>query len=803
MTTSYIGVSISVHQAATIVTPVQQVGSKRLGHLSDFATKAHPRTGKKITGWQWDRTAWPLGALENQEAIVKGIWDAVPSGIPSNYFQSGIGYGADLEVNSIGLFPSSGQANNMFRPWYAELNHGTYFDGPQEAFIFSDDVETQYATFNATVSGIPQSFGITRLSNFVKPATPIQVRQYKWNDDEAKYDISIDFRQRTQFTGKLDIDGNELPTIHPTNSHILFHNADVSEPEFVVVYSGAIPSGTQNALPEIILNDQFSQAMGNSSDIPTSLEVLGTVTTDENQQFHLRFSPLDEDKPITIYSYATNSGAASGLYTVYSGVQIDETLTTNQVNIDYDLGLARFGLAVLSGSNTVPSIGDTVAAEYFRTVEIQYEPDPSIDTLIAHEANVNPLYRHDGRDFLYLTTGDEDPATIELSAETALISADKYGPVYIGNAYTPIVAEVKGLGGQVIEGASVDFEITSSFLIGDFGSGVSTTTGTTNQNGKARVFYYPPNSIDGISETVLSGQITVDNSPTVPAGLTQTTTFRTDQIIIEGGEEDVYLYQIHSDDEILGILYSGVDSGNVTAQVEEYYRRFFLEHGIYGPTGLDESTLLPDTYAVDWEASRRLLWDLARPTIFGVGDGRRVITTVLSSGALNPHTLASGAIVPVQPVLLVAQSETEYDVIFDTSSNTIPVPSGSGPLNSYLVVAPSIVKMQASTYSRRTGSTITSNEIDVVIGIPPYAEGVWEVDLLNSVIDDEINPLLTSLMEGKNVPLGWRIRSSNVTLAAALDAVTFLDINPTYTIDIFDVDVVPAVGFQLTVSGSA
>jgi len=67
-------------------------------------------------------------------------------------------------------------------------------------------------------TGMTQSFGIVQLGSFIKTGSPVQVRQYQWDNQQAKYKVAIDFRQRTHFTGKLDIDGNELNTQHPINN---------------------------------------------------------------------------------------------------------------------------------------------------------------------------------------------------------------------------------------------------------------------------------------------------------------------------------------------------------------------------------------------------------------------------------------------------------------------------------------------------------------------------------------------------------------------------------------------------------
>ena len=117
-----------------------------------------------------------------------------------------------------------------------------------------------------------------------------------------------------------------------------------------------------------------------------------------------------------------------------------------------------------------------------------------------------------------------------------------------------------------------------------------------------------------------------------------------------------------------------------------------------------------------------------------------------------------------------------------------------------MLIGPTLVKMQAYAYNTRLRRNIYSNEIQINIDIPSYAKGVWEVELLNTLTDDEISPLLNSAMEGKMVPFGWRIRSTNITLAAAIDAVTFLDKNQTYNADLWDLDTATPLWNQFEVA---
>ena len=175
--------------------------------------------------------------------------------------------------------------------------------------------------------------------------------------------------------------------------------------------------------------------------------------------------------------------------------------------------------------------------------------------------------------------------------------------------------------------------------------------------------------------------------------------------------------------------------------------------------------------------------------------------------ALDPHLFQQNAWVPMRPMLVEDVAAGVYDVIYDTSIYDMPVPSGttgpvtSGGLYSYFVVAPTSVDIQASVYNSRIGREIYSNTITVDISIPDYMNGVWELEEINQLEIDEISSLLTeAVASGQKIPLGWRLKTSNIVLAGALDGVTFLDVNPRYNANVWDEDDVTPLGHEVNVS---
>jgi hypothetical protein len=793
-----LGQQISVDPTATVGIPPTFAGSTFLGHQSDYINTAHPGTGNKILGWQWDKRVWAAREFENQETLVAGVLDPTTSGLDSSYFQSGIGAGEDLKLTDIVELPSSGlNAAGIRRLWSPVINHGYFYDFEQGHYLHSDDAEVQYPTYTGVVQGIATDLNEIRLDDSLKPGNPVTARQYVWNSSRSKYDVSIDFTKKANFTGLRDDTGARQDTFSTPKDTVLFENIDPTDPEFTVVYSGDHQTATGDKLPIVIFNDQFVQEIGSGS-VPADLDLLGISTGADRERFHLTWSPVDTTQPINIYSWTVSSG----IINQWEAVVVDTTATISglQAFVDPDLGIIEFGDTTVSGE-LIPSGGSFVGAHYWRTVELAYEPEYSVDTVTAAEANINPLHRQSYQGFVYLSTEDEEPVSLELSARLPVISTDIFGPLYVGGSSAAIVATVKGAREQLIEGQTVTFEMTGVLQTGSFSGNASSVTATSDQNGEATSHFFSPSGTDEMGESVEAAEMTVDNSPTIPSGATQTTTFRTTTLPVAGTEEDIFLYQVWTDDPLQGLLDPSVALESQD-QIDEYYRQFFVNEDIWGATGMTSSGVTT-AEAISWEDSHRLLWGLSRPLLFGAnaGAGRRTIVTVLDSGALNPHTYETGAIVPIQPSVIQKISDTDYDLIFNSSSADMPVPTGY--LHSYQVISPTVVTLRASVYNRTLGRTILSNEIQIRIDIPPYAKGLWEVDLLNGLAQSEISSLITSAMEGEKVPLGWRLRSSNVTLAGALNGVTFLDTNVPYDIDLWDTASGIALRQEVTVTGVA
>lgn len=775
----------------TALTPAAaQVGGSlyptSLGSRSKYISVENPYTGNKIEGWKWDERIWPDDNLENWSAYVPAIWDATTSGITTTYFQSGIGDGNDLALSEIQETTASGLSFSVVvseaaaqKVWTPIVYHGYYYDYDEEDYLFSDDSEVVYPTYSGLISGISQNLNTVQLPSFPKIGAPIKATKYQWDSSISKYTENIDYRKRAYFTGLLDEDLARQETWDSDRNSILYHLIDSANPEFIVSYSGLTASGIT---PSVIFNGQCVDEIGTItiSGIPdfTTLDILGYATGVANQQLRLTYVPIDKTSPLRIFSWLQSTSGGISEYKEWSPVQSGISITGDKAIVDYDLGIIEFGDS--ASLENVPTIGSTIGAYYYNTVRVEYEPEDTRDTVFAVEANINPVCRSSGRGFVYLTPRIEDPASITLASNLTEMSTDKYGPLYIGSTYAPIVATVTGNNGNLLEGVIVEFRITSDPAVGSFGNSETIIYATTNENGQATVYYTPPQQIADIGENIEADHVTIDGSPSVPGHpeITETTTLQTSALLIEASDppDDVYVYGVYDDDPLVGVLYTGVAS-DAQSQINEYYRRYFDENQIYGPTGLTVSGVTSSA-AIDWEDRHRILWDLARPSIYeqNSGMGTRKLIAEYSYDALNPHNpTVSGAWVPKQPFRIDTIGSSTYDVVFDTTSVSMPVPTGT--LNSYLLIAPTVIYFQAFTYSDILNRDISSNEIQVKLDIPDYMNGTWLISGINNMNIGELSSLIVEAMEGKKLPLGFRLRSSTITLAAALDGVTYLDAN--------------------------
>jgi len=739
----------------TQVTIYRRVGDgPAIGTKSKWDDTPFPATNKDIDGWHFDERRWG-GLLDDNEAhFVPVLWDPSTVGITDN-IETGIGDNNDLLVTKVQ--PRSHDFENV---WHPQIYHGYYYSEDNEFYLHSDDGVIDYPTFSGLV---PSGGNSVQLSHTPKPGVPLIARGYKWSESDGVYLPDRTIRKRTEFTGQFTASGELLAQ---EGNIVFWENVNTSQSEWFLDDSTNPPTAIFNQQIVEQVGEFYTSTSGLDQAEIDLLDTFGISNAQDNQQFTLKYSPIDRTSEVKIFSDFLGSDNR-----VYTEVQEFSQGGINEFKLDYDLGIVEFGTVASGG---VPPYGSTLRAAYYKTVGIEYEPQNSRDYIEDVEANLNPVRRFTGDGFVFLRNRALDVSRLELKAVLPEITKNFFGPLLIGNSFASLQAIAYSKDNEVIEGQDITFEILS-MDIGSFGAS-QTTTAVTNGRGEATTLYNPPRTIDqlgGITNNVITtasgSQLFLDDYQ--PAST----------------DNALFLFQIAREDLVLGLPKSGL---------RNYYEDFLIKEGTPGPE-IDFPLDLTENFAwlgsavenqIKWEVWHREVHELATPITYEEGDlrtGKKSVIAELDTTAINPHTGDAPALVPVQPIgLTITESGTAVDFAATLSDIT-----SSSLQKSYLVVGPTKVRLRAKTLNKRTNTVILSNVIEILIDIPDSAKGLLDIDTINSVpsgllanahffdqAGTNLDPV--ELVESGLLPIGWRLRSPSITIASALDGVTILDLNP-------------------------
>lgn len=717
------GISINTDTQLAVIRSQGQL--PLIGTDSEFVTTAHPATGNKIQGWKWDERVWASELELNNVEFAPSIWDPTVDGLLPSDFQSGIGDNNDLKVTEVRRLYPSGTAT-----WSPIVYHGYYYDQDQENYLFSDDSVIDIVPSGQTTAGL----NYMTLSFEPKPGIPIIGARYEWDNLNGQYKYDVILRKKGKFTGSKNLDGSRKDTLNE-NGDLVHANVDTTKDELWVDY--------ENSPPTIWLSDNYIEEHGvaPASGVLDNMEQLGTSTGQNNEEFHTLYSPVASG--IHIVSYTGN--------TFLTWTVVDSINNPGECEFDYDLGIVRFG----EGAGYHPVAGESVAAHYSSSIAVEYEKKLGRNTVEAIEADLNPMGRSASSGFIYVKRKIIDPASIVLEADTTLISSNFYGPVYLGS-FVNLIATVRSSSGDVVDGEEVTFTIGNGF--GGFSGGEDEISALTNFNGEATTIFSAPRNIRNIGGI---GEYVVINSPNAGE-----TTIVLSGVNLSGDPTSWYIYKTYTDDPILG-----VDSA------KEYYISYFAEEGITGPTADD----LNDDGS-GWENTHRLLVGLLTPAVYGAAfrNGKKQLLVTYDTSAIHPHTFQPGAFIPVRPTSYSLNGDGGIEVVV---SGVLDVPGAAvssginNRLAGYFIAGPTIATVQASVYNERLGATILSNEITLDMRIPPSMDGTPLIETLNEVESSGIFGNMIGPPTSGVLPLGFRFRSTGVSLAGVLDGLTYIDVN--------------------------
>jgi hypothetical protein len=769
----------------------------QVGQISDFTTTVHPGSNKLISGWQWDKRVWPTVNELEATSFVPTIWDPTLSGLSTSVFQSGYGDNNDLVLLDIEEIQLSGLSS-----WSPKIHHGYFYIHDEQWYLYGDQYLSESLSLNNVVSGMQYH----DMSHNPKPTIPIQLRRYLFNVKNSKYQVDLDIRKKVEFDGSDD------------TAQFVVDN-DYSPPRIWTsgIYNEAV-GGTVSGV----------SGDANTEDIE-SLELVGFSNGEEDQEFFTRYSPIDRTQPVEVWTWWTASGATE--WTTISGMQEFTSGDSTEVHIDYDRGALTFGdyNFVTSGGDAgrIPLINQSIGIYYTKGLALQYEPTGSVDYYTATSTNVNPVVSSLSQGFIQVSSSLPDPATVELTS-----SLTRVNPfiISLGNNTGQMQATVKNASGEGIDGQEVVFEILSP-AIGTFGGVSQNITGTTGVGGTATVLYNAPTTINDLGVIINTGDITT---------ISGQTSMVIDGLADPGSVSGLYLYKVHTYDEVLGIAES---------ELSTYYTNYFLDESISGVIQSDEE-------------SYRSIHDFQTPQTYESDDystGKKTIILTQTAGVMNPHTGVEDltAYTPLFPISIESTGTTSSPQVTAVYDTELPIPGAVGDdIRSYFCVGDAVTSLRAYVIHPRTGRYIYSNTIQVKVTIPDAINGTFFADSLtdlsgmlnrpaavSGISDSSVDATsgvdgmwedyleerlsgtevyrdwfrrtrlgdtvgLTALEEELDdatlsglisvtpqtpttditVPFGFRLRSTGLTVASMLDQVTYLDPNDTFASGTFDVD---------------
>jgi hypothetical protein len=718
---------------------VFQIGivDNKIGFDSIYTTKPHPGSGKTISPWQWDRRYWPLKSEKNASAFITSSFDPRLFFINDTDWVSGIGQGLDLKLLAV-----QDSLLEDKRYWIPLIHHGFFFIQQEGDYFYSDSVITGLFLKTGLIQSQLQNL---TLSYFPKPTIPLTVKSYYWDRADFEYRTLDNFSKKEEFTG-VYVDGVEQSTI--TGTTYTLANIDTSLREYIFDL-------TNN---KIILNNNYSYTFGTIGDTST-WDLIGTGDGLTNE-FHTLYSPIDLAQTVALKTYDPSTGVT----TTWTKIDSKTSFTTGastEYKLDEILGIVTFGdydPDTTIGAGYIPKVNTSIRLFYTSTVLVRYEPEGTINYATVPESNIDPLYLTYQNGFIKLGHQTIIPESIFLT--TSLIENDGVYETSLSNQSVDITVTVLDKNQNPIEGIVVDFEILNP-QIGKFTNLETTISGVTNSQGQKTVYFSTPSTINDIGIE------------------TQNISF---------------------------------GSGTTTLYVE----------GIKPPTDLTSVLLF-----------KKMTDDEL--------DDKKILITTTETG-INPNTgINSETIVtPLSPTSATQVGSTEYPITAFEYPVTLDYP-GFNTITGYFIVAPSQTKIRASV-TKPNGGVILSNIITLSVDIPTTSSGLLIINsineiqsgLLNTVPDvttwtnSQINAFQTQLTNQYNdekigaetfiewfkrtqrgntaligidpitptenegvtypikLPIGFRLKTSQIVIASMLDRATFFDVNSLLSSDYFD-----------------
>lgn len=720
-------------------------------------------------GWRFDIKRW-CSPFDLRLPTLPKLNDPSSQGVvASTYFLPGVGSVdlGDLEVSEILPVQTilsreegsvyTGLISDSDRQWLPLVRHGLYYRYKTDYFYYSDNSCVEYIDSSVNRSGR----NYIELSKTPYLDDPILAATFKRHPVTKEVTYNTRINQRVKFSG-LYSSGEELETVTAAGK-IIWANVDTTKREFIV-------DKTIDGLTRLFFNKDYVTTHGVVASAYADLGAciyLGSSTAADYQMFSLPNFPVATDSSFHLY-VADSVGSYTEWTKVDTWMDLISTdyVTKDKYFIDGDLGIVYFSS---SASGGVPTIGMNIVAAYTVVPRIEYEEELTSKTILATEADVNPVTQSTNQGFVCISHSEIEAASITLSINESLISGstDTYGPIFAGSDYGLLRATVKSSTGTVVPSVKVTFGMSPDDI--GYLDGNSYSVTMTDGKGNSYSLYQPPTVGDELGHYSTQAQASTDPY------------FPTDRELVildananlDGEENEVYLFQILKDDLLLGYstldnyLLSLFQSDPPTWVITSAYPPSWLTYDIDPDLGIYPDATDEANYN-RWKEELILTYDLkdfVEPDPSSPSariEGRKVVIYQINGAynyeadAIYPATGELGAIMPVRPLTINQMTDGNWRLVYPDGS--LPTPSGN--VAGYWVVSSRVIEFQASCWSPYYNRTIYSNKILVKISLPDYMLGVYVNDIL------------------QNVPFGWKIIGEEDNVAAALDGATFITINP-------------------------
>lgn len=680
-------------------------------------------------GWLFDIKRWS-SLFDLKLPSMPRLYDPSTQGLPEwDYFKSGVGdVKYDLKVRYI-----EERFLDNERLWIPQVDNGWYFRWSTDYFFYSDNSNVQYISSSDNIDGR----NVVTLEKEYEPSYPILAASF--TRDNA-YGIPVYYKrceQVSKFTG-VYVGEEQQDTQKPATQTVDWSNVDTTKREFVV--DTTIADQTR-----LLFNDDYIETVGNT---PTSLQdfgqgdLVGASDGSEWQVFSLKKFPVILDT-FSLYVVDSNNSTWEEWVRVDTYQDLIDAAALSPAYaygskyyyVDKDLGYVVFGDA----ESGIPSTGHEIVAMYQVTFRIEYEEADTVLNVNAWDADVSPISQSVNQGYVCVSHEELQAGTITLSVDTDIIPFSDpltYGPVYVGNDFVTLRAEVLSPTGTKVPGIEVEFELTPSSIGSMAGSSTGISYGTTNGDGHAFTFYQTPVDAEEMgfyatsSSSVQGNNLVLDNTS---AGLTL--------------EDDIYLYKVLKDDPLLGMTF------------HEY-----LEDNLPDPPWWANPSTYPMKYE-QWKAEMVDFLNLAEWTTSPTPNGRKVVVYNWDDAAINPMLGTTGAFVPTRPTSVDSTgSILTYPagaLIPSDPYYTVAYPPYFEDVGAYWVACTKYVEFRASCWSEVYNRRIYSNTIRVKVQLPRY--------LLGEYVNDQLY----------KIPFGWKFYDDmSNQYASGLDGATFLTINP-------------------------